>query len=274
MGRAIVLFACLFAAAIVAAYTHFSERDAAAPVYTVRAPHRPAEPAVATPKLPLAAPPSPRATPTPGDRTSLTRELQRELRRVGCYSGEVNGVWTTSSRMAMKSFTDSVNASLPIDNPDHVLLSLLQGHQNMACNASCPGGLTTGENGQCTPSNVQAKVAPTATPETKAEQPADRSSITTGSIVPASAAAATALTAGAALSKVEQQARPEDKARPASAPASSNDSTTRNERPEKSARYSGQVPSERVHERRSRRSSNPNQPPKFVRNLLKAFGIN
>ena len=52
---------------------------------------------------------------------------------MGCYGGDINGVWTTSSRMAMKSFTDHVNASLPIDNPDHVLLSLVQGHRDAAC---------------------------------------------------------------------------------------------------------------------------------------------
>src|SRR5262249_4147212 len=28
------------------------------------------------------------------DRVSLTRELQRELKRVGCYDGEVSGVWS------------------------------------------------------------------------------------------------------------------------------------------------------------------------------------
>jgi hypothetical protein len=48
----------------------------------------------------------------PHGRDSLGRRLQEELRRVGCYLGELNGVWTTSSRKAMQAFTDRVNAVL------------------------------------------------------------------------------------------------------------------------------------------------------------------
>ena len=106
----------------------------------------------------------------PGDRASLIRELQRELKRVGCYSGDVNGVWTTSSRMAMKSFTDYVNASLPIDNPDQVLLSLVRGQQDGMCGAPCPSGQTTNENGRCMPSAILTKAPGDVTlPEKKAE---------------------------------------------------------------------------------------------------------
>ncbi|HEY7083226.1 MAG TPA: putative peptidoglycan binding domain-containing protein, partial [Hyphomicrobiaceae bacterium] len=47
----------------------------------------------------------------PRDRDSLARELQKELRRVGCYEGELNGVWTPATRRAMKTFTDRVNAT-------------------------------------------------------------------------------------------------------------------------------------------------------------------
>jgi hypothetical protein len=32
---------------------------------------------------------------------TIGRQLQEELRRVGCYGGELNGVWTTSTRRAM-----------------------------------------------------------------------------------------------------------------------------------------------------------------------------
>ena len=121
MSRAIVLIVCLTAAGAVAAYTHYSQTvGEPTPVFTVHAPDRNTAPAAPVPR-PVQ--PSQRANPIPGDRASLVRELQRELKRVGCYSGDVNGVWTTSSRMAMKSVTDRVNATLPIDNPDDVLLS-------------------------------------------------------------------------------------------------------------------------------------------------------
>jgi hypothetical protein len=93
----------------------------------------------------------------PADRTSLARELQRELRRVGCYDGDISGVWTTSTRMAMKSFIDRVNARLPIDAPDEVLLSLLRGHNERACGASCPQGQLATSSGLCTPSTAAGK---------------------------------------------------------------------------------------------------------------------
>jgi hypothetical protein len=96
----------------------------------------------------------------PGDRASLARALQRELQRVGCYDGEVNGTWTTSTRMAMKAFTDRVNASLPIDQPDYILLSLVQRHDGRACGTNCPTGQLLSDEGRCVPSAVLAK-APT-----------------------------------------------------------------------------------------------------------------
>lgn len=257
MSRAIVLIACLFAAAGVAAYTHFAESEEQPPVYTVMAPPRSAAPAV-HPKPAAPAQPPQRATATPGDRASLARELQRELKRVGCYSGDVNGIWTTSSRMAMKSFTDYVNASLPIDNPDYVLLSLVQGHQDKACSAQ-----------------ELAKAQPELTPESRAETPAEKSTLTTGSVVPATAAAATAFAATAAVPKGEPKASlSEDRPRPAAIPTPSNDAPARTGRPERSVRHSGPMPPERIHERRPRRHSNHSRPPKFVRNLLRSFGLN
>jgi len=51
------------------------------------------------------------ATLIPGGREALARELQRELARVGCYDGKINGAWTTSTRQAMKAFIERVNAA-------------------------------------------------------------------------------------------------------------------------------------------------------------------
>jgi peptidoglycan hydrolase-like protein with peptidoglycan-binding domain len=64
----------------------------------------------------------------------LTRELQRELKSLGCYHGEINGVWTTSTRQAMKIFTDRANAKLPVTEPDQVLLALIKSNRHHACN--------------------------------------------------------------------------------------------------------------------------------------------
>ena len=87
----------------------------------------------------------------PNDRSFLVRTLQSELQRVGCYDREINGFWTTSSRIAMQMFLQRVNAALPIDEPDAVLLSLVQAHKGTACGTSCPAGEAFAPSGQCVP---------------------------------------------------------------------------------------------------------------------------
>jgi len=270
VSRAIVLIVCLAAAGAVAAYTHYSQDSREqTPVFTVHAPDRNAAAAVPAPRP---AQPSQRANPMPGDRISLVRELQRELKRVGCYSGDISGVWTTSSRMAMKSLTDQVNATLPIDNPDYVLLSLVRGQQDGTCGAPCPTGQTTSDNGRCMPGATLVKAPTDAPPETKAEAHVDKSGMAAGSVVTATTAAASALAASAAIAKPEPKASlSEPRAQPAT--ATPEDAPSKSSRTERSARHGRLEPSERIHDRRSRRASSSSRPPKFVRNVLRAFGI-
>jgi peptidoglycan hydrolase-like protein with peptidoglycan-binding domain len=90
------------------------------------------------------------------DRGSLARILQTELKRVGCYVGQISGDWTPSTRNAMRDFTDYVNAKLPVDKPDGVLLSLIQGHQRKACDGSCPAGQGL-RDGHCIPDALIAR---------------------------------------------------------------------------------------------------------------------
>jgi peptidoglycan hydrolase-like protein with peptidoglycan-binding domain len=248
MMRAIVLVLCLAAAGAIAAYTQFSEGDSGEPVYTVRA--RAPDPA-SKPGAPTAARPI-----DPDDRGALARALQRELKRVGCYSGEVTGVWTTSSRMAMKTFIERVNATLPIDYPDPVLLSLVQGHHDRACGVACPAGQTAGDGGACLPNAILARPA-------KASSDARFDLDTAVQVVPeaaGSSAAAMALTAPAA------GAMPEPKA---PAPAASRSAAATVPSP------GGPVPPEgMVREHRPRRSAEaPSAPPKVVRDFLKVLGF-
>lgn len=96
----------------------------------------------------------------PGDdatRLQLTRDLQRELARVGCYSGEVTGSWTPSTKRAMSAFMDRVNATLPVEEPDYILLTLVQGHTATACGATCPSGQSLSNDGRCVPQAVMAQ---------------------------------------------------------------------------------------------------------------------
>jgi hypothetical protein len=158
MMRAVVAVVCLGSAGVIAIYTHYTS-GSSAPVYTV--PSRAPDPVPAP--LPSASATTVRPI-DPTDRTALARALQRELKRVGCYQGEITGTWTTSSRLAMRTFTEHVNATLPVDNPDPVLLSLVQGHRERACVAACPAGQAAAEGGACLPAAVSAKAgdAPTA----------------------------------------------------------------------------------------------------------------
>ncbi len=87
------------------------------------------------------------AAPRFDDERSLARAVQAELKRAECYSGPVNGVWNASTRAAMGEFTARVNARLPIDRPDPVLLALLETHNKISCTADCSMG---GEEG-CVP---------------------------------------------------------------------------------------------------------------------------
>jgi hypothetical protein len=111
----------------------------------------------------------------PRDRDAIGRELQKELKRVGCYEGELNGAWTPSTRQAMKAFTDRVNATLPTDEPDSILLTLVQAYQDKVCGKPCPVGQGLSEAGRCMPSSILARAAKKgATPVTTAAAPAEK----------------------------------------------------------------------------------------------------
>jgi hypothetical protein len=97
--------------------------------------------------------------PLPSDGVALARELQRELKRVVCYDGEINGAWTTAARKAMKAFTERVNASLPVEKPDYVLLTLVRAHQGQACGRACPTGQGAADDGRCVPNAILAQTA-------------------------------------------------------------------------------------------------------------------
>ncbi len=74
------------------------------------------------------------------DDRSSARAVQRELKRAGCYDGPVNGAWSPSTRKAMGEFTGLVNARLPVDHPDPILLVLLETHDKVSCAGDRPGG--------------------------------------------------------------------------------------------------------------------------------------
>lgn len=170
MMRAAVVVVCLASAGIIAVYTRYFSGGSGEPVYTV--PARAPDPAPRAPASTAASRPVDRPI-DPTDRTALARALQRELRRVGCYNGEITGVWTTSSRMAMKTFNERVNATLPVDTPDPVLLSLVQGHRERACGAEAEktADVLPAAAGAAAAVSAGVAAAAPAAPQSKASAP-------------------------------------------------------------------------------------------------------
>ena len=71
------------------------------------------------------------------DQVSVVRAVQQQLKRAGCYSGRVNGVWSPSTRKAMAAFTTVVNARLPVNRADPVLLVLIESNPAALCSPDC-----------------------------------------------------------------------------------------------------------------------------------------
>jgi hypothetical protein len=113
------------------------------------------------------------------DRETVARQLQKELKRVGCYTGHLNGKWSTSTRRAMGEFTNRANAKLPTDQPDIILLALVQAQPNKVCGAPCPAGQGFSRTGRCLPMTILALPggAKFAAPPNESPASADRLAI-------------------------------------------------------------------------------------------------
>lgn len=92
-------------------------------------------------------------------RYELARDLQRALKRAGCYWGDINGVWNPSTKRAMSAFMDRANATLPVKSPDYILLSLVENRREISCSSNCPAGQMTEPSGRCVPNAVVAQTS-------------------------------------------------------------------------------------------------------------------
>jgi hypothetical protein len=61
------------------------------------------------------------------------RALQRELKRAGCYTGKIDGVWGPVSRDAALMFVESAGLTLPSDQPYQTLLTRSRQRVAPAC---------------------------------------------------------------------------------------------------------------------------------------------
>ncbi|MEL7049584.1 MAG: hypothetical protein AAFO75_11605, partial [Pseudomonadota bacterium] len=87
---------------------------------------------------------------TSSERSRLIHNMQRELKRAGCYLGEIDGSWGPGSKRAIGRFMGRVNAALPSDEPDYIQLALLRSHPGEVCGvSSCSAGQTRSASGRC-----------------------------------------------------------------------------------------------------------------------------
>lgn len=223
-------------ASAVSAEWHVPSTEPTAVVVTV--PPRPSLTATPRTFAPPSVAQSPKAIPPPGDRAALTRELQRELKRVGCYDGEINGTWGPQSRKAMKAFTDHVNARLPIEQPDLILLTMVQGSRDRACDT--PAAPRTAE---ADPAPPPVAVPPRlVAPPTEVKRPATK-----------------------------PEGRAQDQPRVVDVPPIKGPPAPAMREPSRLEPQAGPIPPAGVYEKASERAPPPTSsgPPKFVRSLIK-----
>ncbi|SDP44701.1 hypothetical protein SAMN04488061_3023 [Filomicrobium insigne] len=117
---------------------------------------------------------------SPHARFTRIVEVQEELKRVGCYYGYLDGDWGPASKRAMQAFVRKVNASLPIEEPNEILLALLKAHPANTCAEGCDPGLVENANGQCVPNTVFAQDTSHSSPNLFAPPRLAQRSTTTG----------------------------------------------------------------------------------------------
>jgi hypothetical protein len=90
----------------------------------------------------------------------LAGQIQRELTRIGCYGGDINGIWTLSTRRAIEALIERVNARLPTAQPEPVHLALAQAQHARICE-ECPAGEENRSGGRCANRTAVAMLAAT-----------------------------------------------------------------------------------------------------------------
>ena len=74
------------------------------------------------------------------DAVTLARELQRELKRVGCDAGDADGVWGAKATGALKSFANQTKLALFTDAPTPAALEAVMSRKLKVCPLDCGKG--------------------------------------------------------------------------------------------------------------------------------------
>lgn len=65
--------------------------------------------------------------------TDVVRQVQTELRRVGCYSGTQDGDWNKATRSALQQFNRRSKSNFDTTRPSSQLVDALKGHKDRVC---------------------------------------------------------------------------------------------------------------------------------------------
>jgi uncharacterized caspase-like protein len=78
--------------------------------------------------------------PSQPDRAEITRSLQFELKRVGCFDGAVDGEFGSTTRAALLSFAKLAAVRLPQEDPSPDVLKAIRGFDKRVCPLLCQAG--------------------------------------------------------------------------------------------------------------------------------------
>ncbi|SRR5581483_11479805 len=84
------------------------------------------------------------------DPQMLARDLQTELKRLGCLSGDVDGDWGEKSKAALQNFTRHASLSVPSDAPTMAALNAASAMKERVCPLVCDSDERI-MNGRCVP---------------------------------------------------------------------------------------------------------------------------
>ena len=94
----------------------------------------------------------------PGTSKDVARQVQAELRRIGCYSGAQDGDWDAATRSALQQFNRRSKSNLDTAQPSQKLVDRLRAHKDRVCPsggkahrraASPPRAARQGSGGRC-----------------------------------------------------------------------------------------------------------------------------
>ncbi|RTL61129.1 MAG: peptidoglycan-binding protein [Hyphomicrobiales bacterium] len=103
----------------------------------------------------------------PIDTRDLTRSVQLELKRVGCFPGVVDGLWGDTTKGALANFARLAKLDVATDAPTPVAVDALKSRTDRVCPVICPAGQVE-QNGACV-AKAPPPAAKAARPQVAAE---------------------------------------------------------------------------------------------------------